>query len=78
MKIITEEGPRCGTRSLCAAFALPTATFYRARVASYRTTRVPTQRVAPPRALPLAERQQVLGVFSRNDAAPGPYCPIPM
>lgn len=63
MTIITEEGPRCGTRSLCAAFALPTATYYRARVASRRTTRVPAQRVAPPRALPLAERQQVLDVL---------------
>lgn len=61
MKIISEEGPRCGTRSLCAALGLPAATYYRAVA---RDAASPASlRKAPPRALPVEERQQVLDVL---------------
>ncbi len=70
MKTITEEGPRCGTRALCAALDLPPATYYRAAYRAARDARVaaspptvPVLRAAPPRALRVAERQQVLDVL---------------
>ena len=65
MKTITEEGSRCGTRALCTALGLPAATYYRAaRVAAApAAVTVPAPRMAPPRALQVAERQQVLGVL---------------
>ena len=60
---IATHGARCGIGALYAALEVPTATYYRAQ---YRpaagTDLVLAPRVAPTRALPPVERQQVLDV----------------
>lgn len=62
METITTHGARCGVGALCAAFDLPTATYYRAqRLAAAPVVRA--ARPSPTRALPPAERQQVLDVL---------------
>jgi len=63
MTIITEQSPSCGTRALCAALDLPAATYYRATRLALAPAVSKVSRPAPPRALPPAERQQVLDVL---------------
>lgn len=64
MDTIATHGAQCGVGALCAALDLPTATYYRARrrpVAGDAV--VVSRRAASARALPPAERQQVLDVL---------------
>lgn len=65
METITAHGAQCGVGALCAALELPTATYYRvrARQAVVGEVVVVSPRAAPARALPPAERQQVLDVL---------------
>lgn len=63
MATITEHGSSCGTRALCAALCLPAATYYRAARLAAGTAVIRAPRPTPPRALPPAERQQVLDVL---------------
>ena len=62
METITAHGARCGVGALCTALALPPATYYRAQRAT-ETPAVRAARPTPARALPPAERQQVLDVL---------------
>jgi putative transposase len=65
MATITTHGARCGVGALCAAFDLPTATYYRACRAQQRPTDdvIVARRTPPARALHPSERQQVLDVL---------------
>ena len=62
MTTIATNGERVGTRALCHALNLPTATYYRTRPRSAQAP-VVARRASPPRALSLASRQQVLDVL---------------
>ncbi len=69
METIALHGARLGVGELCNALAVPRATYYRRL-----TPTTVTARPAPPRALPSAERQQVLDVLHEPrfaDLAPG-------
>lgn len=63
MATIVTHGARCGIGALCAAFELPIATYYRAQQRAMAGEAVAVRRVSPARALPAAERQQVLDVL---------------
>ena len=63
MDTIVTHGARCGVGALCAALELPTATYYRLQPRPASTAEVVALRVTPARALPPAERQQVLDVL---------------
>src|SRR4051794_33948387 len=58
METVALHGPRLGVASLCAALALPRATYYR-----HLEAQVPAPRPTPARALSPAERQDVLAVL---------------
>lgn len=63
MSAVTGNGSRCGVRRLCEALDLSAATYYRAARVAASPAIVAMPRVPPPRALPVAERQKVLGVL---------------
>ncbi len=58
METVALHGPRLGVGRMCAALVLPRATYYRRLEAQS-----PPPRPTPARALPLAERQNVLAVL---------------
>jgi putative transposase len=58
METVALRGPRLGVASLCAALAVPRATYYR-----HLKARVPSRRPTPARALSPIERQEVLTVL---------------
>lgn len=62
MSTIATHGAEVGTRALCHALNLPTATYYRTRprpIAALVVAPVVVPRASPPRARSLAARQQV-------------------
>ena len=66
MTTISEESPRCGIGALCGALDMPVATYYRTRQRQKRPANgavVISRRASPARALPPAERQQVLDLL---------------
>jgi putative transposase len=72
IETVREAGPQLGIAPTCAAFGLPTATYYR-RSKPKAAVRPP--RPTPPRALPEAERTAVLEVLHEPrfvDLAPAP------
>jgi hypothetical protein len=58
METVALHGPRLGVASLCAALALPRATYYR-----HLEAQMPAPRPTPARALSAAERQDVLALL---------------
>jgi putative transposase len=58
METVALHGPRLGVGRLCAALALPRATYYR-----HLEAQAPVSRPTPARALSFAERQDVLAVL---------------
>ncbi len=58
METIALHGARLGVESLCAALSVPKATYYR-----HLEAKTPRPRPTPARALPEAERQEVLAVL---------------
>lgn len=60
MPTVIEMAPLLGVVATCAAFGVALATYYRHRAPVYGPKR---PRPSPPRRLPDAERQQVLGVL---------------
>ena len=63
MDTIGTHGARCGVGALCAALELPAATYDRAQHRPAGTDMLVAPRATPARALPPAERQQVLDVL---------------
>ena len=71
---ITELTPVVGVKDACAAVGRARATHYRRHRKSPRPTRLPREPRPQPRALSVAERQQVLEVLHEErfvDLAPG-------
>ena len=61
MALVTEQKPTLGVAPACRALAVPRATYYRWQ---HPKARVPARPRRVPRALPPAERQQVLAVLN--------------
>ena len=69
METVALHGPRLGVAHLCAALALPRATYYR-----HLEAETPAARPTPARALSASERRDVLAVLHEPrfvDLAPG-------